>query len=343
MQKYEYSIKPDIAVVESNRDIIPVFPLGETLENYTGFPSSKISISFNVSKDFAYGVQGFQKFHYYWGQKGLDEIYYERPVGRGITLKLYLKDLLKNAKLVVNSTYFKYVRFKLDSVYPPGVHLADILIINLLRLGYAPVHCAAVCSKEEGGVLLFAPPDTGKTLTTFAALKRGFHYLAEDIAFVDSESVYANPHTATFLHNKAFRAQYAKTNGDPISSLLRKLPIFSSYAKAPALSMSRISKDFQIDQEAPIRKVVILDRGKSGAEKITKEEMARRILIINRNEFSYHKNALLFAHSYFNPAFELFKMMEKEEKIINTMVSKADCFLVKANDPKDYIDQVVSL
>jgi hypothetical protein len=329
--------------VESNKDVIPVFPLGENLDNYSGKSHPKISISFEVSRDFSYRVQGLQKFHYFWGKDERDEIYYERPVGLGLTLKLFLKDLLRDTKLVVNDAFFAYVRLKLDSVYPPGVHLADILISNLLYRGYAPVHCAAISSPAGEGMLLFAPPDTGKTLTTFAALRQGFHYLAEDIAFVDSEHVYSNPHTATFLHNKEFASQYVRTATDPISSIIKKVPLLSSYAKTPAVSVSSMAKDFQIDEEAPIRRIIILDRGKKHIERISKEEAARRILIINRNEFSYHKNSLLFAYSYFNPSFNLNKMMKIEQEIIDTMVSKADCFLAKTSDAREYFHLIAGL
>jgi hypothetical protein len=145
-------------------------------------------ISFGISENLAYPTDGLQKFHYFRGGYGKDEVYFERPVGMGINLKMQVKNLLSNPKVTVNNAYYKFVRLRIGSVFPPGVHLADILVINLLERMYTPVHCAAI-SLQQDGTLLFAPPDTGKTLTTFLALKRGFSYLAEDIAFVDQNYI----------------------------------------------------------------------------------------------------------------------------------------------------------
>jgi hypothetical protein len=97
-------------------------------------------------------------------------------------------------------------------------------------------------------------------------------------------------------------------------------------------------KDFKIEEKANIKNIFVLERGTSGIEKIEPREATRRILIINRNEFSYHKNPLLFAYSYFNPSLDINELMRTEEDLIYTIVDKTDCSLLKANKPTGYID-----
>jgi hypothetical protein len=97
-------------------------------------------------------------------------------------------------------------------------------------------------------------------------------------------------------------------------------------------------KNAKIDQKVKIQAICILSRGKeSGTEKIDPEEALRRVLIINRNEFSYYKNPLLFAYSYFNPTFSINHLGNIEEKILHTIINKADCFLLSSSDPSEYI------
>lgn len=343
IQKYQYMINPEIAKVTSSIDYIPYFSLGENLDLYSDEPSQAIiDTSFNVVKNIPYDKSKCQKFHFFFGFHNSDEIYYERPLSIGIKLKMQVNDLLRQPKITVNKEYYKYIRFKADNVYPPGIHLVDIISVNLLQKMYAPLHCAAISSEKNEGILIVAPPDTGKTLTTFSALKKGFHFLAEDIAFVDKKSVYANPHTSTFLHNDRLG------NGDvkkSFRSLLKKIPskfdLLEYYIRSPRMSISDIIKNVKIDNSAIIHKIFILDRGKTDSQKIDPEEASRRILIINRNEFSYFKNPLIFAYSYFNPSIDLNKLMRVEENIIDTIVKDKDCYAINANDPKEYIKLLI--
>ena len=221
----------------------------------------------------------------------------------------------------------------MGSLYPPGVHLSDIISVNLLKRGYMPLHCAAI-SRSNEAVLLIAPPDTGKTLTTLLALKEGFHYLAEDIAFVDSTYVYSNRNTSTFLHTD----EYYKRN--KFSSFFYNNPL-ASYYIIPKISASNILDNCDKDDSALVKNIFLLERGIYSSEKIDSSEAMKRILIINRNEFSYFKNSLLFAYSYLNRSLDLNLLMKIEENIIQAIVNKSNCYLLRTNQPKDYIKLVL--
>jgi hypothetical protein len=325
---YQYTISPSIAKVTSTKNPIPYFSLG-LLGSYSDSYSSKIDIFFDVKKDIPEPRLDDSKFNYYYKVEN-DGIYYERTVGLGMKLKLLAEKLSGSTKLTINDTYYKLVRVRIDNLNPPGIHLSDILSIKLLRNGYMPIHAAAI-SREGKGHLLVAPPDTGKSLTTFSLLKEGFHYLAEDIAIIDNENIYANPATSTFLHNDEYRAG----TYNPFFSIIKKIP-FLSYYIGPNIEVTSITKDFQIDEKVSLNSIFILDRGHERIERIDSGEALRRILIINRNEFSYFKNPLLFAYSYFNPSMNIDALVRQEEKILEETVKRADCFLLCTHDPKNY-------
>src|ERR671920_823214 len=102
---YSYSINPNIAKIESGRDFVPKFPLGESFHDHSALSDAQIKISFDISNDIPYPTNGLQKFHYFRGGYGKDEVYYERPVGMGIKLKMLVKNLLSDPKLTVNDAY----------------------------------------------------------------------------------------------------------------------------------------------------------------------------------------------------------------------------------------------
>jgi hypothetical protein len=340
-QRYEYLVNPQIAKIASNKEYIHYFSYGDHLNHYSRASPSKSEISFNVVKDFPHPVGLSQKFHFTTGSDGTDEIYYERPLGLGITAKLHIKNLLRNSEITINNSYYRFIRARLDNLYPPGVHLTDILTVNLLKTGYTPVHCAAISSDGEG-ILLPAPPDTGKSLTSILASRHGFHFLSEDIAIADEDFVYANPQTSTFFyHINEF--ENSKSMKSIFFNSFYKIPFLPYYLTRPAASISKIMKNFKVDEKARIKKILILDKGNTAFEKISSEEALRRILILNRNEFSYHKNSILFAYSYFNPSFDLPRFMNAEERILRTLVNKTECFILKANDPKEYINLLMAV
>lgn len=334
MKKYRYLVSP-LAKVESNKEYIPYFSFGDRLkENYEA-AQANVQILFNVVKDIARPTGLTKKFHYSCGSEDGDEVYFERKLGLGLQGKLHIKNVLTNPEIIANSAYHRFVRVKVDNLYPPGVHLGDVLSVNLLERGFVPLHCGAVASEKEA-FLFTAPPDTGKSITTLLALRRGFHYLSEDISIVDEQSVYSNPNTSTFLHYGE------EDNHKGLRSWIYNIPLLEYYINPSKKSISEGIKNFTVDESAKIKRIFILDRGKeSTIEKIDAEEALRRILIINRNEFSYHKNPLLFAYSYFQPRLNIDKLMKAEERILRGIVEKTESFLVRTADPRQYIDLVM--
>jgi hypothetical protein len=340
MKKYQYSMDPKITKIVSNTKYIPYFSFGDHFnEDYSSSSApSSIDISINIVKDFTRPDGLIQKFQNCYGSDTKDEIYFERHLGLGIKAKLHIKKILYMSEITVNRAYHRYVRFRIDNVYPPGIHLSDILSVNLLEGGYVPVHCAAI-SLENEAILLIAPPNTGKTLTTILALERGFNYISEDIAVVDKENVYANPYTSTFNHYEDDTNQKKGL----FKSISHNIPLITYFVRrSKTNTATNLLKSSKIAHKVKIKKIFILNRGlNDGIVKIEPDDALRKILIINRNEFSYHKNPILFAYSYFNPALDINKLMGVEERIFQNIIDNTDCFLLSSNEPKQYIELIM--
>lgn len=129
MREYQYSIQPHIAEITSNKKYIHYFSFGDHLVEEHSSSSSNpfsIKISLNVVKDIIRPSGLGQKFQTCYGSDRKDEIYFERHLGLGIIAKLHIKNILNMSKFTVNRNYHRFVRFKADNVYPPGIRLADI-------------------------------------------------------------------------------------------------------------------------------------------------------------------------------------------------------------------------
>ncbi len=71
-----------------------------------------------------------------------------------------------------------------------GYILTDLASLLLLRRGYAPLHCSAFKS-GDATVVITAPPNTGKTLTSvMACMEHQADYIAEDLAITDGQDIF---------------------------------------------------------------------------------------------------------------------------------------------------------
>jgi len=328
----EYIIVPYLVKIKSNTNYIHYFSFAEYLDQILQASPTKIEIEFYIVKDIQKPEKLDLKFHFIYGKEKESKIYYERPLLGKLKAKMLIENIENKVRIFVNSVYYHLVKLRMDNVYPPGCNLTDITTIKLLEAGYVPVHSGCVALNNDA-ILLFAPPDTGKSLTVLSAVKTGYHFVSEDITIIDKEHAYSCPLTSTFAHllpNKSFSFKF--------HSFASKMGILSYFIKKPKTRIVDVFDNLKINEKSGIRMVCILERGKKGAQKIDENEAFRKLLIINRNEFFYYKNPLVFAYSYFNPSFNLRRLMEKEEEIIYSITSKADCFLLKTDNPREYIE-----
>lgn len=335
----EYTVVPGLVNIKSNVDYISHFFLGENLNGFPEHTEARVSATFKITDDINFDGKRAQRFDCWSWNGETREFYYERPVFGRTKAKLLIKDMLGLPQILANRTYYRLVKLKIESVMPPGAHLTDIMITRLLSEGFTPLHCACL-SQDDKAIMLFAPPNTGKSMTTLLSLKQGYDYVAEDIAVTDGKYLYSCPLTSTFLthlNKTSFSLSLYKFIRLKFSAL--SFFIYPVLIKEPRISITEALRGVSLKYKSPAGVICILGNGlEEKIDKMSKEEAVRDIVMLNRNEFSYYGNPLLGAYSYFDPALNIRQLMEKEEDLISSLVRNSEIYKLISNKAENYIN-----
>jgi len=217
--------------------------------------------------------------------------------------------------------------------------LADLAALLLLRRRLAPIHCSAF-RKGDRTVVILAPPNTGKTLTTMlACLESGADFIAEDLAITDGRWIFAVPWTSTFryypnIDDRWFvRARH---------KAMRLLPFLDLFPGIDDKSIRDYLPDERICHRSIATHLVFLERGVRHIGRMSGETAFRRILNLNRAEFNYQRSLVNNAYEFFNPEFDVSAAGETERAILRRLVNNVqECIVVRAERPTDYTDLVL--
>lgn len=278
---------------------------------------------------------GLGKYHYFSGSAGEDRLFYKRGWFFGSTLELEIGGLVEGRPyLKFNKTYARFVKHRFMNLHSPGYILTDAACTALLRNGLAPLHCGAF-ARDQQATVIFAPPNTGKTLTTMQACRDGgADFVAEDLAISDGRDILAVPWTSTFRYygdvdpSMSARMRAAATDKVPAIELI------------PSKGNARITEYLapeRIAHRSRIKEVVILERGAEAVVEMDHEQAVRQIFNLNRYEFKYSTAPFAVAYEYFNPELDLAGALEKERRIIANAVASADRVVrITSFDPTRY-------
>ena len=281
-----------------------------------------------------------EKYHYWRGEPGRDELFYERNFFCGTKLRMYVKGLATNTpEMRVNKNFLRFIKFRFNNLHSPGYLLTDLVCVLLLRDNFCPLHCSAF-SIGDATVAVVAPGDTGKTLTTMRAVfDAGASYLSEDLGIVDSETFYACPWTSTFRYYDELSMSWL------LRWRMRLIKIFPPVELIPVPGDSR-TIDSYIEKERilaskKLTHLAFLARRPGGIEVLDKKRAFHMLTNLNRFEFMYMKSPVLNAYSYFNPEMVIHDMVEKEREILGQIVERNTCLLVQSEDPRRFSDLIL--
>jgi len=250
-----------------------------------------------------------------------DEVIEKRKFG-----SIQLKNFLGRTELNVTSGY---VRLR-----PIPTLVGNIIGLKLLTKNHAFIHSACV-SRNGEGYLICAWQGTGKTMVSLKLVKDdSFSFLSDDMTIInDHGQAYCFPanvklslsHTREFeLGNKAkLKLLIGKfIQGIPIIN--RRLEIIHS------VPVTEIIKNAKIEKQCKIRKVIMLQR--AADEGITEIDMGiaiKRLALLNLWERNYWIDHLFIAYAYSDQEFDLQKLEDKEQNILNSALKEASCYQVK--------------
>lgn len=292
-------------------------------------------------KDKALEFNNLQKYHYWQGESRRDELFYQRNFFAGSKIRLLLKGISNNQpEIMINRNYFRFIVGRFINLHSLRYHLTDLACIMLLRQGFCPLHCSGF-STGDSTVVITAPPNTGKTLSTMrSVLHLGASFISEDLAITDGEYIHACPWTSTFRYYDELSTSWLLRMRMKLIKIIPPIELVSVPGDSPTID--RYIENERIVNRKKITHTVILARRPGGVEVLDKKQALQMVLNLNRYEFWYMKNPMLTAYSYFNPQFNVRALEEREREILTKMVEQTTCLLVQSKDPTKFAELIFS-
>lgn len=280
------------------------------------------------------------RYHYFYGAPGTDILYYQRPFLLNTRLQLKAERLLSARPCVsVNKTYYRFITHRFMNLHSVGYILTDVASLLLLRRGYAPLHCSAF---RRGGatVVIFAPPNIGKTLSTMmACLEYGAEFLAEDFAITDGKTVFSVPWTSTFRYYSRVDSGYWPRLAN---ALTQKIPVLELLPLVKVKPVNAYIDEKQMLARSDVTHVVILERGETSIQRVSPDEAFRKIANLNRYEFNYRKAPLIVAYEFFNPSLNIEAACQTERNILKGLINNArELLVVRTPDATEYASLIL--
>lgn len=280
-------------------------------------------------------LAGLGKYHYFNGNPNAEKIYYTRDFAMRKKLRIKAENLLSEEPTITfNKNYYKFITHRIMNLHSVGYILTDLATLLLLKKGYAPIHCSAF-KKDGSSVAVFAPPSTGKTLSSMmACMDHGAQFIAEDLAITNGQEIFSVPWTSTFRFYSNMEQSTASKLKNRATKIIPPLE-YISFSKAKPVT-DYVAAASILDAET-VTHVAILERGTDEVAIEPAEEAVRKMLNLNRNAFHYLKSPFLTAYEFFNPGLDIEEAAKNEKAILESLVhNSSKVFSVKNVNPTDY-------
>lgn len=247
---------------------------------------------------------------YVWNHDEKEVFYWRKIFGLSIGYSICLKGNTICAKIGKN--YCRLVKNRAMNLHGIYYLLSDIANIVLLNHGYLTLYASSVVDESsKRGMVLFAPPNTGKTVTATMLCKHfGYSLVGEDIVITDGNRIYGCPWTHSYRKKGAF---------------LDSAGLFRRGQQPESLNVCDM---------CDITELVTLSLGNNEIH-INKDELFRQIRILNGYLFGYYNTPIIKILGYFDEAYDI-PYGEKAEKMLQDMVEHCYCRCIRAKDTMDF-------
>lgn len=247
---------------------------------------------------------------YVWDSENKKLHYRQTILGVPIGYNIHLDGTTIYANIGEN--YYKFIKRRVMNLHGIYYLLADIANIVLLNSGYLTLYASAVVDESsECGTVLFAPPNTGKTVTAIMLCKYfGYSLVGEDVVITDGNRIYGCPWTHSY-----------RKKGNHIDS-------------AGYFSREKSREELNYCDACNVSDLVILSLG-NYAINTDKIELFREIKILNGYLFCHYHSPIVKILSYFDQAYDI-SYGERAGKILHDMVEQCCCRSIQTNDAMDF-------
>lgn len=263
-------------------------------------------------------------------------------------------------RMISNSRHVLYVNL-----------VEPILRFFIISKGFVLLHSACISdSAGRNGLLLSAPPDTGKTTTVLKCLKGGYSFLSDDMTILSlpnkalcfPKPMTISAHTfktATTLANKEgdhskgglkFRSLIHSKAGRQFMRKLgtKNVPIFTintigqSIVKPPKFKVEDLLQEVNLRPQTEITELLFLERGGELLERISTDDALRRSIENSDDAFIFppYKQILQYMRIDGKNAYDLLAL--ERLMIQKFLVNIRGCSLIKS-DTKAWFQKVTEV
>ena len=284
---------------------------------------NKCTVKFNItvtSEKKLFGKETYShKFQAYMWDDNKKILYYRRTMFSKIKIGYDISISQNEVNVYVGKSYLKLVQKRVMNLHGMYYLLSDIANMMLLKNGFLTLYASAVHFKSTNkGMVFFAPPNTGKTITSTSLCELdGCSFVGEDIVITDGEKIYACPWTSSYRKNKS------------------KLDSAGSSGRVNNL------KNYSVCDSCDLTDIMVLSIGDF---KISddKTEILRKVPILNGYLFHYFTSPIIKILGYFDK--DLCRdWNEYAEVIINNMVDICNCNEIECKKPLEFSDIVCNM
>lgn len=276
----------------------------------------KCAIQFNVNimpeKELQENENIDCSFQAYDWNAGNKTIFYRRTFPAGLKIGYNIKSEGNRVFADIGKNYYRFVKNRIMNLHGIYYILSDLANVILLRNGFLTLYAsAAFYEPKKKGVICFAAPNTGKTLTvTNLCEKYGYGFVSEDVAISDGKKVFSCPWTSSYRSKNE--------SADSAGSLGRCNVEF----KNDIVDNCEITDLF----------VFVKEKERIGSNK---EAFLKKALMLNGYLFNYFTSPIVKILGFFDEDYNL-AWSDLSEKIINEMAENSSCFTVGAQKPEDF-------
>lgn len=257
-------------------------------------------------------------------------------------------DFGKRTEVIINKLISK-------SKHVLYVNLVEPLLRFLfIARGYILLHSACL-DKNTSGLLMSAPPDTGKTTTVLKCVKNGFSFLSDDMTIIrlpNEALCFPKPMT---ISSHTFKTAVNVSNVRDTDSSMRvrslvhsktgrafmhklaklNVPIFTintvgqSIIRPPKYGINSILKDANIKNNTKVDNLYFLKREGNEFTKLDTKTALGLAIENSDDAFIFPPYAELLKYIAVNGK-TAFELLEEEEKLLNSFLSGISCHMVKS-------------
>ncbi|MBR5309850.1 MAG: hypothetical protein IKU42_01840 [Oscillospiraceae bacterium] len=273
----------------------------------------KFEISVKPEKDLIEPNVFTESFQSFLWEESSKTIFYRRTFPFGFNIGYNIKIDEDTVFVEMGSNYYKIIKNRFMNLHGSYYLLSDLANMLLLKKGYLTLYASSVYfSTLKRGLVCFAAPNTGKTLTatTLCSEKKAF-LIGEDVLIFNDGKVFSCPWTNSYRKN---------TVVDSVADL-----------RKPEKNLK-----YEFKEYCDLTDVVVLSKGEKEINK-SKEDVLKKMNILNGYLFNYYSSPIVKTLGYFDE--EYYKPWNNvSEKILEKMMNKKNCYIIKSEDSKSFAE-----